>query len=171
VDLSSPESWRWIWLIAALVFLVGETVTPAAFFFLPFAAGALVSLALALAGAGVGPEWLAFVGVSGLSFAALWPVGRRLDQRSSSHGVGANRWIGKQGVVLADIPGVVGETGLVRVEREQWRAESGVGLPIPKGATVLVTRVHGTRLVVLPLDDGALHPLEPPSAGSEQGAK
>lgn len=170
MDLSSAESWRWIWLVAAMVFLVGEVLTPAAFFFLPFAAGSLAALLAALAGAGVGTGWAAFVLVSALSFAVLWPIGRRLDRRSATLGVGANRWVGKQGVVLSDIPGGVGETGLIRIEREQWRAESGFGLPIKAGTTVLVTRLHGTRLVVLPVDEGPTHPLEPPTAGSEQGA-
>ena len=170
MDASSPETWRWIWLIAVVVFAVGEMVTPAAFFFLPFAAGALVASLLAFAGAGVGWEWLAFVGVAGSSFAVLWPIGRRMERRSSTSGVGANRWVGRQGVVLSDIPGEVGATGLIRLEREQWRAESGMGVPIRQGTTVLVSRVHGTRLVVYPLDDGPTSLAEPPRAGSEEGA-
>ncbi len=139
-------------------------MTPAAFFFLPFAAGAFLATVLAFAGIGVGWEWLCFVAVSGGSFAVLWPIGRRMEKRSSSLGVGANRWVGRQGVVLSEIPGEVGSTGLIRVEREQWRAESGVGMPIREGTTVLVSRVHGTRLVVFPLDDG-------PSTQLEQGAE
>ena len=170
MDASSPETWRWIWLVAVVVFAVGETVTPAAFFFLPFAVGALVASLLAFAGVGVAWEWLAFVGVAGSSFAVLWPIGRRMERRSSTTGIGANRWVGRQGVVLSDIPGEVGGTGLIRLEREQWRAESGLGLPIPQGTTVLVSRVHGTRLVVYPLDDGPPSLVEPPRTGSEEGA-
>jgi membrane protein implicated in regulation of membrane protease activity len=167
VEWSSPETWRWVWLVMACIFAVGEMITPGAFFFLPFAAGAFLASLLAFAGVGTGWEWLTFVAVSGGSFAVLWPIGRRMEKRSSTLGVGANRWIGRQGVVLSDIPGEAGGTGLIRVEREQWRAESGVGMPIPQGTTVLVSRVHGTRLVVFPLDDG-------PGAGAtqlEQGAE
>ncbi len=172
VEWSSPETWRWVWLVAAVVFAVGEMMTPAAFFFLPFAAGSLAGSVLAFLGVGVGWEWAAFVVVSGSSFAVLWPIGRRLERRYTTPGVGANRWVGRQGVVLSDIPGEVGATGLIRLEREQWRAESGIGgVPIRKGASVLVSRVHGTRLVVFPLDDGPSTPLEPPKTDSEQGAQ
>ncbi|MDQ3680275.1 MAG: NfeD family protein [Actinomycetota bacterium] len=176
LDWSSPETWRWVWLVAAVAFALGELVTPAAFFFLPFAAGAFVASLLAFLGVGTGWEWMAFIGVSGSAFAVLWPIGRRLERSSGHSGVGANRWVGRQGVVLSDIPGEVGGTGLIRLEREQWRAESGMnGVPIRQGTTVLISRVHGTRLVVLPLDDGPIEThepgAEPPQAGSEKGAQ
>ena len=171
MDPGSPETWRWIWLGAAVVFSLGEMATPGAFFFLPFAAGALVASVMAFLGIAVAAEWVAFVAVSALVFGVLWPVGRRLDRRGTNHGVGANRWVGRQGVVVTDIPATVADTGVVRLEREQWRAQSGAGVPIRAGSTVLVTGVHGTRLVVLPLDEGPLSPLEPPARGSEQGAQ
>ena len=41
------------------------------------------------------------------------------------------------------------ETGRVRVEREEWRAESVDGSEIAVGATVHVLRVDGTRLIVV----------------------
>jgi len=184
VDWTSPEAWRWVWLVAAVVFALGELVTPAAFFFLPFAAGAFCASLVAFVSVGVPWEWAAFLGVAGSSFAVLWPIGRRMERQSGRSDVGAHRWVGRQGVVLNDIPGEVGGTGLIRLEREQWRAESGVnGVPIRRGTTVLISRVHGTRLVVLPLDDGPLPPLPPleqeaassdadsPKKDSEQGAQ
>jgi len=176
MDWDSPDAWRWVWLMMTVVLVLGELLTPGAFFFLPFAAGAFVALLLGFLGVGVGWELLAFLAVSGASFAVLWPIGRRLQLRSGTTGVGADRWVGRQGVVLSDIPAGLGETGLIRLEREQWRAESGVtGVPIRKGTAVLISRVHGTRLVVLPLDDGPLPPMGqesiPPVTDSEQGAQ
>lgn len=139
----------------AALFAVAEMTTPAAFFFLPFALGALVAALTAFAGAGVGLEWLAFVGVSGAAFAGLWPLGRRLDRQSGGPmpGVGANRLLGRQGVVLEDIPDLPHDTGLVRVEREKWRAESLNGERIAAGSTILVARVDGARLIVSLLDE------------------
>lgn len=170
-----------MWLVAAVVFSLGELLTPAAFFFLPFAVGAFLASLLAFANVDVAWEWAAFIGVSASVFAFLWPIGRRMERRSGLSGVGAHRWVGRQGVVLSEIPGEVGGTGLIRLERERWRAESGVsGVPIREGTTVLISRVHGTRLVVLPLDDGPLPPLETGAASpdadgakkeSEQGAQ
>ena len=163
MDLDSPEAWRWIWLVAAAALVVGEMVTPAAFFFLPFAVGAFAAAVAAFAGASLPVEWALFVGVSVAAFAALWPLGRRLDRQSGTlSGVGANRLVGKQAVVLKEIPGLPHDTGMVRVEREQWRAESLTGDPIREGSTVLVARVDGTRLVVTTLE-------EPPVPLSDPG--
>ncbi len=162
--------------MATVVFVSGELLTPGAFFFLPFAAGAFLASVLAFIGVGVGWEFVAFLAVSGGSFAVLWPIGRRIERKSGRSGVGANRWVGRQGVVLSDIPAEVGGTGLIRLEREKWRAESGIaGVPIRQGTPVLISRVHGTRLIVLPLEDGPLPPMEqgaaPPTTDSEQGAQ
>ena len=155
MNLDSPDTWRWIWMVTAAVLVVGEMVTPAAFFFLPFAAGAFAAALAAFAGASLGIEWAIFVGVSVAAFAGLWPLGRRLDRSSGGvfSGVGANRLVGRQAVVLQDIPALPHDTGLVRVEREQWRAESLTGHAIKAGSTVLVARVDGTRLVVTLLEE------------------
>jgi membrane-bound ClpP family serine protease len=48
--------------------------------------------------------------------------------------------------------------GLVRVDREEWRAESVDGAVIAQGATVRVADVQGTRLVVSPAGTPALEP-------------
>lgn len=154
MDLNSPDTWRWIWLIAAVVMAVGELSTAGAFFFMPFALGAVVAAAAAFAGVSVGFEWLLFVGTSALGFAVLFPIGRRLDRRGSPHAIGAGRWVGKEGVVLEEIPAGLNATGLVRLEREQWRAESVTGAAIRPGSEVLVLRVDGTRLVVAPTKEG-----------------
>jgi membrane protein implicated in regulation of membrane protease activity len=150
MNWDSPETWRWIWMVTAALLVVGEMITPGAFFFLPFAIGAFVAAVTAFAGAEVGITWLAFVAVSTAAFAGLWPLGRRLDRSTGGNlsGVGANRLLGKQAVVLEDIGDLPHETGLVRVEREKWRAESLTGDPISAGSTVLVSSVDGARLIV-----------------------
>jgi membrane protein implicated in regulation of membrane protease activity len=160
MDLNSPDAWRWIWLVTAAAFSVAEVVTPQAFFFLPFAVGALLGAALAFAGVALALEWLAFVVATAGAYAVLWPIGRRLARGGPTHAIGANRWVGREAVVLADIPAELGGTGTVRLDREQWRAESGARVAIPAGSTVLVTRVDGTRLVVLPLDIAPPTPID-----------
>lgn len=154
MDLNSPDTWRWIWLGAAVVMTAGELTTAGAFFFMPFAIGAVIAAAAAFAGASLGIEWLLFVATSAAAFAVLFPLGRRLDRRGSPEAIGAGRWVGREGVVLEEITGGVGGTGLVRLEREEWRAESFSGTAIKPGASVLVLRVHGTRLIVAPTSEG-----------------
>jgi membrane protein implicated in regulation of membrane protease activity len=149
----SPETWRWIWLAAAVGFAVGEIAVAGTFFLAPFAVGAAVAAAAAFAGAGIGIEWLLFVAVSGAAASVLVPLGRRLDQRTGHHAIGSNRWVGQQALVLKEIPAGHGGAGLVRLEREEWRAESLMGSRIAVGSTVLVSRVDGTRLVVVPIEE------------------
>jgi membrane protein implicated in regulation of membrane protease activity len=170
MDFSSPDTWRWIFLVVAVGFTLGEIAVAGSFFLLPFAAGALAAAVAAFLGVGVALDWLVFVAVSASSSAVLWPLRKRLDSRSPQSSIGANRWVGREALVLRDIPGVVGETGLVRLDREEWRAESLVGVPIAAGSKVLVSRVDGTRLVVLPLEDPPLgQPSSLPPADSGRG--
>src|SRR4051812_7436729 len=104
MNLDTSETWQWIWLVTAAVFVVAEIVTPRLFFFLPFALGAAAAALAAFAGLGVGFEWLVFVAASGLALTALLPVGRRLNRPMEQHAIGANRWIGREAYVVADIP-------------------------------------------------------------------
>jgi membrane protein implicated in regulation of membrane protease activity len=145
--MDEPETWRWIWLVAAMAFGVGEMATAGSFFLIPFAIGGLVAAALAFAGAGVGVEWLAFVGVSVGALAALRPLARRFD-REPTEGIGSKRLIGQDAVVLEEIPDGPNELGLVRVHREEWRAETIDGHALAAGTRVKVVEQRGTRLVV-----------------------
>jgi membrane protein implicated in regulation of membrane protease activity len=145
--MDTPEQWRWIWLITAFVFAVGEMATPGTFFLFPFAVGALVAAGLAFADVGLTAEWIAFLAVSVAAVVAFRPVARRLDRAGHDHGIGSRRLIGRTGTVLREIPGS-GELGLVRVDREEWRAESMDGSLIPPGTAVKIAEVEGTRVIV-----------------------
>lgn len=146
--MDEPEQWRWIWLGAAVLFGLGEMATPGAFFLAPFAIGAVAASALAFADVDLAIEWGAFVGISVGAFAALRPLARRLDRHGGSDGVGSRRLIGRNGIVLEEI--LPGHLGLVRVDREEWRAESGDDTPIAEGAQVRISEVQGTRVIVTP---------------------
>jgi membrane protein implicated in regulation of membrane protease activity len=146
--MDEPETWRWIWLGAALLFGIGEMATPGAFFMAPFAVGAVVAAALAFADVPLGGQWAAFVGVSLVALVALRPLARRLDRDGGADGIGSRRLIGKGGTVLEAIG--PDHLGLVRVEREEWRAESADRSSLPAGSSILVTEVEGTRLIVTP---------------------
>lgn len=145
--MDTPEEWRWVWLVATAVFAIGEMATPGSFFLAPFAVGALVASLLAFADVSVGAEWVAFLAVSVATLAALRPVAHRLDRNALDHGVGARRLVGSRATVLEDIPGDA-ELGMVRVDRERWRAQSTDGTPIAAGTIVRVAEVQGTRVIV-----------------------
>lgn len=147
--MDDPEQWRWIWLGAAVLFGIGEMTSPGSFFLAPFALGAALAAVLAFADVAVVGEWAVFVGISVAAFVALRPLARRLDAQGSSDGVGARRLIGRPGTVIEDI--TAGAPGLVRVDREEWRADSPGREPIRSGAAVRVAEVEGTRLIVIPV--------------------
>ncbi len=151
--MDDPDLWQWVWLGAALVFGLGEMASPGSFFLAPFAVGAAFAAAAALLGAATGLSWLVFLVVSAVSFAALRPLARRLDASGGNPlGVGARRLVGEQGLVLQDIPAGLDEVGLIRVGREEWRAQSPDGTPIPKDNRVVIAEVRGTRVVVYPTE-------------------
>lgn len=161
--MDSPETWRWIWLVASVLFLLGELATAGTFFLVAFAVGAALAAALAFAGVGVAWEWVAFIGGSAGAFAALIPLRQRLDRALPQAGVGADRLVGEAAVVIR--AGQPGGTGLVRVGREEWTAQSADGAALEEGAVLQVIEVRGTRAIVGPAgpaDRVSLQPWEVP---------
>jgi membrane protein implicated in regulation of membrane protease activity len=160
MDVGSPETWRWVWVVAVVAFTLGELAVAGSFYLAPFAVGAFVATVAALLGVPVPAEWALFLAGSAGTFAAFRPLARRLESRSPHAPVGAGRWVSREALVIEDIPGGPGGGGRIRLDREEWRAESLTGAPIPAGSTVLVSRVDGTRLVVVALDEPVSLPTE-----------
>jgi membrane protein implicated in regulation of membrane protease activity len=146
--MEDAESWRWIWLGAALFFAVGELAVAGSFFLAPFAIGAAVAAVLAFLDVDLAIQWLAFVGTSLACFLSLRPLARRLDAGEPTDGVGSKRLIGETGTVLEAIPDGLHELGMVRVHREEWRAQTVDGQALAQGELVQVLEQRGTRLVV-----------------------
>lgn len=144
--MDDPETWRWIWLAAVVFFGVGEMSTPGSFFLGPFAVGAAVAAVLAFLGVDSIWQWTAFVAISLAALFALRPLARRLDQNAESNGVGSRRLIGRVGVVLEAIP--FDDSGVVRIDREDWRAVGVARAALAEGARVRVVEVEGTKVVV-----------------------
>jgi membrane protein implicated in regulation of membrane protease activity len=138
------EIW-WIWIAMAALFIIGEIFTQG-FFLLWFGIGAAVAGILAILGLGVGWQLGAFVVVSG----ALFVASRRLAEKISKKqppGIGADRFVGLDGIVLEEIDNVK-NTGRVRVQKDEWRADSETGEIIPEGERIEVIRLDGTHMVV-----------------------
>ena len=140
----------WVWMALAAVFVVGEMFT-AGFFLLWFGVGAAVAGILALLGLSFPWQLAAFVLVSGVMLA----VSRRFADRFSKKqppGIGADRFIGLKGLVLEEIDNA-SNTGQVRLQKEEWRADSETGEVIPVGARVEVHSLDGTHLVVKRIEE------------------
>jgi membrane protein implicated in regulation of membrane protease activity len=138
------EIW-WIWMAMAALFIIGEIFT-AGFFLFWFGVGAAVAGVLALLGAGAGWQWGSFIIVTAVLFAVSRRIAEKFTKKQPK-GVGADRFIGKECVVLEEIDNAK-NTGRVRLKKEYWRADSETGEIIPEGTRVEVTRLDGTHLVV-----------------------
>lgn len=155
------SDWLWVWIGAAVVFGFLELITPFLFFMISFAAGALLAAVAAALDASVALQWGVFLVGSAAALLVLVPVGRRLATAESDEAhEGATRQIGRVAIVLEEIPGGSRDTGLVRLERQQWRAETDADGPISPGVQVDVISVRGTRLVVAPVAPARHEPVD-----------
>ena len=134
-------------VVLAVVLSALEIVAPG-LVILPFGLGAGVAAVVGFLGAPPAVQLLVFLVASFGFFMGLRPFARRLAAEGPDEGIGANRLIGVGGVVLEPIAS--GETGLVRIDREEWRAESESGQVLVPGMPIRVTEVRGTRVVVTP---------------------
>lgn len=140
-----PAEYWWIWMILAALFIVGEIFT-AGFFLLWFGVGSALAGLLALWGIGLVGQLAVFVLVSFVLFA----LSRRFADRFSKKqppGIGADRFVGRRGVVLEEIDNDT-NTGRVRLDKEEWRADSETGALIGVDKPVQVTGVSGTHVIV-----------------------
>jgi membrane protein implicated in regulation of membrane protease activity len=154
-----PDAWFWMWVGLAAVLIVGEMFT-AGFFLLPFGLAAIAAAGLNYVGLAIGWQWAAFLAVSAVLMLSLRRFADRVTHEPPEK-VGVDRLIGKVGTVIEPVePGDGG--GRVRIEREEWRADSASDETIPQGARVIVERVVGA-----PPGGGGGGP--PPQQGGEAG--
>lgn len=142
------EIW-WIWMVLAALFLIGEIFT-AGFFLIFLSVGAAAAGILALLEIGREAQFIVFIIVSGI----LFVFGRRFADRVTEKqppGIGADRFIGQEGVVLESIDNN-SNSGNVRIGQDEWRAISESGEIIQEGTHVEVTKINGTRAVVKPIE-------------------
>ena len=145
IDLSLV---RWVWALLTVLFLAfgiftRGTVLPS------LGVGAGAALVVAFLGPGLVWQLAAFGAISAIAYVLLRPSSRRNSPPSETV-YGTDRVIGKEAIVIVPIDPKSAQ-GRVRVEREDWQADSETGQPIPDGTTVQVLAVRGTRLLVRPL--------------------
>jgi len=139
---------RWLWVGMALFFLLAEVFT-AGFVLACFGIGALAAAVPAFLGFGLPWQLLVFIIVS--TIAVL--LSRRFADKvtgAQTQNVGVDRVLGKQALVIEAID-PLSPAGRVRVDVEEWRADSVDNSSIATGTVVEVMGIDGTRLKVRPL--------------------
>jgi membrane protein implicated in regulation of membrane protease activity len=136
-----------IWLIAAVVFAVGEIVN-LSFFLFPFAIGATAAAAVSLAGAGTGVAFAVFAVLTAVSFTVVRPIAKRHLHTPPQLRTGTAALVGRTAVVLEPID-AGGTHGTVRLEGEVWTARSyDDGEAFDAGARVTVIEIRGATALV-----------------------
>jgi membrane protein implicated in regulation of membrane protease activity len=136
-----------LWLIAAVIFGVGEIATMG-FFLAPFAGGALVAAAVAAAGAGAALSLVAFLIVSVALLGALRPIARSHRRQPAALRTGTAALVGRSATVVERIANDE-DVGCVRLEGEIWRARAyDEDEVIEPGARVQVIEIRGVTAMV-----------------------
>ena len=136
-----------LWLIAAVVFGVGEIAT-LSFFLAPFAGGAIVAALVAAAGGGMIVSWAVFLVVSVIMLAALRPLARSHRRQPPQLRTGTAALVGRTGMVLERIANDEG-VGCVRIDGEVWTARSyDDDEVIEAGKRVQVVEIRGATALV-----------------------
>jgi membrane protein implicated in regulation of membrane protease activity len=140
------EGWL-LWLIAAVIFAVGELHTTS-FFLGPFAVGAIAATLLAAAGAGALIEWAVFLVISVILLAALRPLARSHRRRPALLRTGPAALVGRSATVVERIANHEG-VGCVRLDGEIWTARAyDEDEVIEEGKRVQVIEIRGATALV-----------------------
>ena len=135
-----------VWLVLLIGFLIVEAACPIHLVSIWFAAGALAAMIAAALGAQIWLQVTAFVVVSGVLLALLWPFIRKfLNPKLQKTNLDAV--IGSQGTVTEDIDNV-DAVGQVKLGAMYWTARSTDGTPLTKGTRVCVDRIEGVKVFV-----------------------
>ena len=136
-----------IWLIAAVVFAVGEIAT-LGFFLAPFAGGALLAALVSAVGGGTLISLLVFLLVAGVLLAALRPIARSHRRQPAQLRTGTAALVGKSATVLERIANEEG-VGCVRIDGEVWTARAyDDDAVIEAGKRVQVLEIRGATALV-----------------------
>lgn len=135
-----------VWFFIAVVLLVLELGHPGLFYCLSFSLGALCAAIASYCGVPPVITILMFVFASGMSWIVLARMVRRLARSSIKNNV--YRLEGQTGHVVLQI--VPDRFGQVKVGGEIWSARSQGNQHLPEGTPVIVVRVQGAHLVVIP---------------------
>ena len=136
-----------IWLIAAVIFAVGEIAT-LGFFLAPFAGGAAVAALISAVGAGELASWASFIVVSLALLLALRPLARSHLRTPAKLRTGTAALVGRSAMVTERIHNDE-QTGCVKLEGESWTARAyDADEVIESGKRVQVIEIRGATALV-----------------------
>ena len=140
-----PIPFTVLWLIALIVFAVGEAIT-VGLTSVWFAVGALGALIAAGFGAALWLQVVVFLALSGVTLLLVRPLAKKfLTPRYQA--TNADRVIGATALVTEEIDNLKG-SGLVNISGQVWTARSAHDVVIQPGREVKVLRIEGVKVFV-----------------------
>ena len=138
------DEWVW-WMVAAGALAVGEIFT-LSFFLGPISVAAVAAAIVALAGAGLGVQWIVFIVVSLASLLVLRPIARRHLRTPAQLRTGTAALVGGSALVLERVDR---DGGQVKIAGEIWTARSyDEDETFEPGARVEVMKIEGATALV-----------------------
>lgn len=134
-----------IWLIASAIMFLMEIFTVSFLLFFP-AVGAFLAFLCAIFGASMQVQIIVFVVSSILLIVFIRPIVTKFF-KTSNVAMNSKSVVGKNAIVLKTIDNLHGK-GQVKVAGEIWSAVSSTDDNIEEGATVIVLRIEGVKLIV-----------------------
>ncbi len=132
-----------IWLILGAILIIAEMVTPS-FFLIWFGIGGLIAAAAAYLHASATIQWIVFLASSAALVLCSRLFARKVTPGPPPSRQNVDEYLGETGVVVQKDPHA--NTGVIRVKREAWRADSSEVLE--EGALVEVVGSEGVHLKV-----------------------
>jgi len=138
----------WVWLIIAVIFLVGELLS-SGFFLFWFAIGAVAATLTAVITESLPIQVVVFILISGV----LLFFSRRLTEKMNKNDTDTNvsALIGKTGLVTVDL--LPNQKGQVKINGEEWTCISSDNSALKAGDLVVVESIHGVTLTVAPVNN------------------
>jgi len=145
------DVWPWVWIGVAVLFaLVELTVLAGSFVLLPFAVSAFIAALAGFYDVAVEVQWAIFFFGGAALWVAFWKYSKRFAADSvMPAGVGADRLVGSEAIVTADIdPNDTERRGRVKVMGEEWGALTDGDRSLRSGSKVRISSMNGTRVMV-----------------------
>lgn len=134
-----------IWLIASAIMFIMEIFTVSFLLFFP-AVGAFIAFLCAIFGASMEVQIIIFVISSILLIAFIRPIVTKFF-KTNNVAMNSQSVVGKNAIVIKAIDNLHGK-GQVKVAGEIWSAVSSTDEDIEEGATVIVLKIEGVKLIV-----------------------
>ncbi len=141
------DYYPYLWLAVIVVAAVAEAVT-AQMVSIWMVVGGIAALIANLLGAPILAQITVFVAVTAITLAATRRFVKKM-MHFKKEDTNAGRYIGKNGVVTAEIDNIAGR-GQVNVLGNIWTARSADDSVLPAGTNILVLRIEGVKLIVQP---------------------